>query len=520
MNYTSLSVLAALLMLAVLSPAHAQSFGRTTIGTAPSDGLRADFKRGSKFTLAESGTVTQLCGYLDGQGGVSGTQSIRFVLYRDSSGVPGAKVGEAPVRTISSGAAAKWICADTALWPVTPGAYWIMLQSGGTANVARFYSDGVANWYGNADTFADGASDPFGAGGTGNGTLSLYAAYQTSDTLRNYGRTTVGANPSSGMRADYKRASRIELPDYGRGRAFSVYMDGLGGGTGSQDVRLTLYFGNQVPEDQFLYYTATVTIPAGMKPQWVTVPVPPVDFEYMPGFDPQGPYWLTIQSGSNAGVARYYSDGTGNWCGHADTYSDGLDNLFGTCEAGNGTISAFFTLDIGDFSGTERVGNNNVATATPSSGMSANFIRGSKFTVTGDSAALDSVNVYLDGLGGAAGSQQMRVVVYDDSPGHKLIGASNPVTINAGDQPGWRTFDYHYPIFPLRLPPGDYYFMLFTGGTAGVARNYGTPTPNWLGIGANFASGAPTILDPPPADAATGTVTLSMYTDLSVRSED
>ncbi len=71
-----------------------------------------------------------------------------------------------------------------------------MLQSGGTAGVARYYSDGPANWYGGVDAFADGASDPFGAGGTGTGTLSVYAAYVEANELAHAGRTTVGSNPS------------------------------------------------------------------------------------------------------------------------------------------------------------------------------------------------------------------------------------------------------------------------------------------------------------------------------------
>src|SRR4051812_29741008 len=111
--FQSLSVLMITFVLAGLSPAHAQSFGRTTAGTVPSDGLRADFKRGSKFALAEQGTVTQLCAYLDGQGGVSATQSVRLALYRDASGVPTTKVGESVTRTITAGAAASWVCLDT-----------------------------------------------------------------------------------------------------------------------------------------------------------------------------------------------------------------------------------------------------------------------------------------------------------------------------------------------------------------------------------------------------------------------
>src|SRR5690242_827226 len=93
-RYRSLAALAALLTLVALTPAHAQTLGRTTIGTTPSGGLRADFSRGSKFSSTGGGTLTQLCAYLDGKGGASGSQNVRLVLYRDANGVPGAKISE------------------------------------------------------------------------------------------------------------------------------------------------------------------------------------------------------------------------------------------------------------------------------------------------------------------------------------------------------------------------------------------------------------------------------------------
>jgi hypothetical protein len=292
-------------------------------------------------------------------------------------------------------------------------------------------------------------------------------------------------------------------------------MDGLGGGADSQDVTFVLYWDRNGQPSSRSIFKATVNIPAGMRPQWVTVPVPPYTFEWGGGGVPrEGDMWFIIHSGSNAGVARYYADGSGNWCGHADAYSDGPDSTFGSCDAGNGTISAFLSFEPGFFSPGETIGNSDWPNATPSSGMTANFIRGSRFEVTSDRASLDLMYVYLDGLGGGAGTQQVQVLVYDDSPGHRLLAQSHVQTVAAGREPGWSIFE---PREPVHLPPGNYYMMLFTGGNAGVVRNYGTPTPNWLGIGANFASGPPAILDPPPADATTGTVTLVVYAELNTR---
>jgi hypothetical protein len=291
-------------------------------------------------------------------------------------------------------------------------------------------------------------------------------------------------------------------------------MDGLGGGTGSrQEVTFSLYQvdpSTGLPSSRSIV-SKKVTIPAGMRPQWVTVPLPPYTL-YAPGGFVET--WFIIHSGSNAGIARYYYDGTGNWCGHADAFSDGTDQSFGSCEAGNGTISAFLSFEPGQFGNDAVLGNQtDPSSATPSGGLSANFIRGSKFTVTDERAVLGSMHAYLDGLGGSAGSQQVQVLVYDNAPGHNLVGQSVVSSVTAGTQPGWRVFQ---PKEPVRLPPGDYYLMLFTSGTAGVARNYATSTPNWLGINASFAAGPPPILDPPPTDATTGTVTLLMYADLVV----
>src|SRR5688572_2911115 len=73
----------------------ADTFVRSTIGATPSGGLRADFKRGSKYTLTQAGLLRELCAYVDGQGSTAsfdGGQHFSIVMYRDSGGVPGAKV--------------------------------------------------------------------------------------------------------------------------------------------------------------------------------------------------------------------------------------------------------------------------------------------------------------------------------------------------------------------------------------------------------------------------------------------
>jgi hypothetical protein len=98
-------------------------------------------------------------------------------LYRDDNGVPGALVAQSNTVTITAGAAARWVRFTAPVTRLDPGAHWVVIHTGGTNGIARNRGDGPANWYSNKDPFADGATDPFGAGWTGNTTLSVHATY-------------------------------------------------------------------------------------------------------------------------------------------------------------------------------------------------------------------------------------------------------------------------------------------------------------------------------------------------------
>lgn len=153
-------------------------FGRVVAGSQPSNGLSADMKRASRFTLSERGRLRELSASLDGAGGVAGSQAVKLVLYRDNGGVPGTKVVESSPRTLASGTAKKWYSFVVNNLLLNPGDYWIAIHTGGTAQVLRDYGEPDAvNWVSNTDTYADGASDPFGAVNTGSVTLSVRGAY-------------------------------------------------------------------------------------------------------------------------------------------------------------------------------------------------------------------------------------------------------------------------------------------------------------------------------------------------------
>jgi hypothetical protein len=155
-------------------------FGRTTIGSVVSSGMVADRKRASKFTLDRLGTLVKFKAYLDGQGGTAGSQAVKVVLYRDNAGVPGAKVAESSqVNITNQKVTPSWVDFPASATRLDPGTYWVALFTGATSAVARNYGgDAGNNWFGNnTDTYSDGASNPFGTGIVGAGTLSLQVLY-------------------------------------------------------------------------------------------------------------------------------------------------------------------------------------------------------------------------------------------------------------------------------------------------------------------------------------------------------
>jgi hypothetical protein len=161
-----------------------KKFGRVTIAANPSVYMGADRKRASKFTLTDTGHLTELYAYIDGQGGATGSQQLQMDLYRDNAGLPGTKVAASNIRSFEDTAQPAWRTFVVSGLPLlTPGDYWITIHSGASNGVTRNYVDSASpytpdNWYTNTDLFSDGATSTFGAGNVGsNGTLSVFAKY-------------------------------------------------------------------------------------------------------------------------------------------------------------------------------------------------------------------------------------------------------------------------------------------------------------------------------------------------------
>ena len=107
---------------------------------------------------------------------------------------------------------------------------------------------------------------------------------------------------------------------------------------------------------------------------------------------------------------------------------------------------------------------------------------------------VDRLRVYLDGRGGATGSQKLRAVVYigvgtyDVAP---LWATSREVTIGSGTSARWVDFRFDSPV---RIPGNDgarYQFGLLSGPTGNVARYASTAAPAALHWGPDrYADGA------------------------------
>jgi hypothetical protein len=298
--------------------------GRNTVAMTPSAGLSSNFKRGARITLGTAGRLSRLSAYLDGKGGGTGAQKLRYALYRDAGGVPGAKVTESNEVSVKAGQAASWVTAEAPNIVLDAGNYWLTIHSGDTAGIARDFGDGAANWYGNADTYADGASPTFGSGNSGTGTISAAAiVIPGTMPLKTLGRTSIATIPSGGLSANRSRGATFgayQVDNRGIVTALWAYLDGRGGTSGSQQLRMALYLDDQYKDTPVwkLYQTEVVTISAGTSPRWVRFPL-----KAPLAIGAAGAYWLMLQSGDTAGVVRDYGDGRANWVSVPDTFADG-----------------------------------------------------------------------------------------------------------------------------------------------------------------------------------------------------
>ncbi|NJO13437.1 MAG: hypothetical protein HC872_08230, partial [Gammaproteobacteria bacterium] len=103
--------------------------------------MALNYKRGSKFWLTEKGRLYNMAAYLDGNGGPSGSQSLRMALYKDSGGRPGSLVAQSGQLSIAANSGPRWVYFSGASQvALNPGAYWVMVHSGSANAVSRIAS--------------------------------------------------------------------------------------------------------------------------------------------------------------------------------------------------------------------------------------------------------------------------------------------------------------------------------------------------------------------------------------------
>jgi uncharacterized protein YmfQ (DUF2313 family) len=161
---------------ALVTAAASETFGKTTVG-ASKDYFGYERKRVNRYALPVAGSVTKLSVYLEKN--ATGQQVLKGLIYAETAGAPAALLGTSQQLTWASTSSPGWYELTFAS-PVklAAGNYWIGVITGATSNVAGFRWDSVAGSRDyNANTFASGPTNPFGAVTTDAEQTSLYATY-------------------------------------------------------------------------------------------------------------------------------------------------------------------------------------------------------------------------------------------------------------------------------------------------------------------------------------------------------
>jgi PQQ-like domain/Abnormal spindle-like microcephaly-assoc'd, ASPM-SPD-2-Hydin len=176
------------------------TFGKTSVG-ASTDTFLADRKRVNRYALPSAGSVSKLSIYL-APTSTKGEQVLKGVVYSDAGGKPETLLGSTEQFTFKSTNAAGWYdLTFPSPLKLAAGNYWIGAISGATGGVAGWRFDSVTGSRDyNANTYASGPSNPFGAVTTDAKQASLYATYAPAQVSVpvNTGAPTITGIPEQG----------------------------------------------------------------------------------------------------------------------------------------------------------------------------------------------------------------------------------------------------------------------------------------------------------------------------------
>ena len=151
----------------------------------------------------------------------------------------------------------------------------------------------------------------------------------------------------------------------------------------------------------------------------------------------------------------------------AGAVNGGANSAYGNTAGNCDGLSCF-----GPITGNQVVG-------TKWTAVTLNAKRASRFAAPALTTA-SQLQLYMDGNGGAAGSEVMRAVIYTDNGGQpdQLLTTSNQVSVAKGRKAGWVAFTLSKPVV---LQAGTYYWVgLHSGATGKVARYAGVSVTSAL----------------------------------------
>ena len=137
-----------------------------------------NFKRASAAALSTASPVdvAKLRAYVDGRAATSGSTLVRGLIYTDAAGVPGTLLARSSEVTVAAGSSTRWIDLRFASPPrLAPGKYWLSLHSGGSTAARYAAVTKTAALRGNNDSYADGATSPYGSTTVYDKEISMYA---------------------------------------------------------------------------------------------------------------------------------------------------------------------------------------------------------------------------------------------------------------------------------------------------------------------------------------------------------
>ncbi len=176
-------------------------FGNNTVGSE-SGAMSTDRKRCSPYVTNTAGTVTDIYVYLAGTN-TTGNQAERAVVYAMSGSLPASLLATSAEQQVSGTSTAAWVkfTLSTPLNVVAGQSYCLGLISGATSALMSVYDNPTSgSFLGNADTYSDGPSNPFGTPTPPPDTrnLSIFAAgTATTDTTPPTVSITTPANGST-----------------------------------------------------------------------------------------------------------------------------------------------------------------------------------------------------------------------------------------------------------------------------------------------------------------------------------